>query len=218
MLLKHVHGGQGCRALVASCKAAFHNQLCILPVTVLPAQDIQSMKRMLLSMRRDGLALSSLFIGAFNIQQTLLALLPLQPDNVRPIVVVYSQACHKQIAPMDRLMMRQLKLPDKCAPSDSNEHTHRGGVQTRNITCGGPKSTPKRCRLWHAGLKPRDIDILVVNCSLFNPTPSLSAMIINHFKMRSDILSYNLAGALLTFPFVPSVCKPSLTCLKCMPW
>jgi 3-ketoacyl-CoA synthase len=44
------------------------------------------------------------------------------------------------------------------------------------------------------GLHPRQIDILVVNCSLFNPTPSLSAMIINHFKMRSNVLSYNLAG------------------------
>ena len=45
-----------------------------------------------------------------------------------------------------------------------------------------------------AGLSPRDIDILVVNCSLFNPTPSLSAMIVNHFKMRGDVISYNLAG------------------------
>ncbi|KAL3582132.1 hypothetical protein D5086_016464 [Populus alba] len=32
------------------------------------------------------------------------------------------------------------------------------------------------------GIKPKDIDILIVNCSLFSPTPSLSAMIIN--KMR----------------------------------
>ena len=38
------------------------------------------------------------------------------------------------------------------------------------------------------------VDILVVNCSLFNPTPSLSAMIVNHFKMRPDIASYNLSG------------------------
>lgn len=45
-----------------------------------------------------------------------------------------------------------------------------------------------------AGLTPRDIDILVVNCSLFNPTPSLSAMVVNHFKMRGDVISYNLAG------------------------
>jgi 3-ketoacyl-CoA synthase len=44
------------------------------------------------------------------------------------------------------------------------------------------------------GIKPREIDVLVVNCSLFNPTPSLSAMIINKFKMRTNIESYNLGG------------------------
>lgn len=44
------------------------------------------------------------------------------------------------------------------------------------------------------GLHPQDIDILVVNCSLFNPTPSLTSMIVNHFKLRDDIITYNLAG------------------------
>lgn len=44
------------------------------------------------------------------------------------------------------------------------------------------------------GVKPKDIEILVVNCSLFNPTPSLSAMVINHYKMRGNIRSINLAG------------------------
>ena len=44
------------------------------------------------------------------------------------------------------------------------------------------------------GVKPRDIGILIVNCSLFNPTPSLSAMIINHYRLRTDIKSYNLGG------------------------
>ncbi|KAK2077855.1 hypothetical protein QBZ16_003723 [Prototheca wickerhamii] len=48
--------------------------------------------------------------------------------------------------------------------------------------------------LERTGLKPKDIDVLVTNCSLFNPTPSLAAMVINKFKMRSDIDSYNLAG------------------------
>jgi len=38
------------------------------------------------------------------------------------------------------------------------------------------------------------VDILIVNCSLFNPTPSLSAMIVNHFKMASNVVSYNLSG------------------------
>ncbi|CAL9770787.1 unnamed protein product [Musa acuminata subsp. burmannicoides] len=46
-----------------------------------------------------------------------------------------------------------------------------------------------KCRV-----RPKDVGILVVNCSLFNPTPSLSAMILNHYKMRSNILSYNLGG------------------------
>lgn len=44
------------------------------------------------------------------------------------------------------------------------------------------------------GLSPKDIGVLVVNCSLFNPTPSLSAMVINHFGMRSNIISYSLGG------------------------
>ncbi|KAB2024145.1 hypothetical protein E1A91_D06G068100v1 [Gossypium mustelinum] len=43
-------------------------------------------------------------------------------------------------------------------------------------------------------VKPKDIGILVVNCSLFNPTPSLSAMVINHYKLRGNIQSYNLGG------------------------
>jgi 3-ketoacyl-CoA synthase len=43
-------------------------------------------------------------------------------------------------------------------------------------------------------LKPEDIDILVVNCSFFYPMPSVSSMIINHYKMREDILSYNLSA------------------------
>ncbi|GMH27506.1 hypothetical protein Nepgr_029349 [Nepenthes gracilis] len=44
------------------------------------------------------------------------------------------------------------------------------------------------------GLRPKDIDILVVNCSIFCPTPSLSAMIVNKYKLRSNIKSFNLGG------------------------
>lgn len=44
------------------------------------------------------------------------------------------------------------------------------------------------------GVKPKDIGILIVNCSLFNPTPSLSAMIINKYKMHGNIKSFNLGG------------------------
>ncbi|KAK3414926.1 hypothetical protein EUGRSUZ_H00226 [Eucalyptus grandis] len=44
------------------------------------------------------------------------------------------------------------------------------------------------------GVKAKDIGILVVNCSVFNPTPSLSAMIVNHYKLRGNVLSYNIGG------------------------
>ncbi|KAH9682386.1 3-ketoacyl-CoA synthase 20 [Citrus sinensis] len=44
------------------------------------------------------------------------------------------------------------------------------------------------------GVKAKDIGILVVNCSGFCPAPSLSAMIVNHYKLRGNIMSYNLGG------------------------
>jgi len=43
-------------------------------------------------------------------------------------------------------------------------------------------------------LKPEDIGILVVSCSLFNRTPSLSTMILNRYKLRQNIQSFNLGG------------------------
>ncbi|KAK4265952.1 hypothetical protein QN277_026936 [Acacia crassicarpa] len=43
-------------------------------------------------------------------------------------------------------------------------------------------------------VKPNDIRILVVNCGILNTTPSLSSLIINHFKLRHDIHSFNLGG------------------------
>jgi hypothetical protein len=34
-----------------------------------------------------------------------------------------------------------------------------------------------------AGIKPQEVNFVITNCSLFNPVPSLSAAVINHFKM-----------------------------------
>jgi len=48
--------------------------------------------------------------------------------------------------------------------------------------------------LERSGVKPEHIDFLVVNCSLFSPTPSLCAMVCNEFCLREDVRSYNLGG------------------------
>ncbi|MCO5612857.1 hypothetical protein L7F22_067128 [Adiantum nelumboides] len=43
------------------------------------------------------------------------------------------------------------------------------------------------------GISSQQIDILVVDCGLFNPSPSLSALLVNHFKMRSDVKAFHFA-------------------------
>ncbi|KAK9074305.1 hypothetical protein SSX86_006902 [Deinandra increscens subsp. villosa] len=41
---------------------------------------------------------------------------------------------------------------------------------------------------------PQDIGILIVNCSGFNPNPSLTSMVVNRYKLKPEIFSYNLSG------------------------
>nr|GEY60338.1 3-ketoacyl-CoA synthase 12-like [Tanacetum cinerariifolium] len=43
-------------------------------------------------------------------------------------------------------------------------------------------------------VSPQDIDILVVNVSVMTLVPSLTSRIINHYKMRDDIKSFNISG------------------------
>lgn len=43
-------------------------------------------------------------------------------------------------------------------------------------------------------LRGKDVDIVVVNSSLFAPTPSLAAMLAHRFSMRADVQTFNLGG------------------------
>ena len=62
----------------------------------------------------------------------------------------------------------------------------------------------------HSASQPPDmplqlqIDAVMVSCSCFAPTPSMAAMIVNRFKMRTDVLTYNLSGM---------GCSSSLVCV-----
>jgi hypothetical protein len=45
-----------------------------------------------------------------------------------------------------------------------------------------------------AGVRADQVNFVITNSSLFNPTPSLSAMIVNHFKMSKKTIGYSLGG------------------------
>ncbi|GAB2289640.1 hypothetical protein Dimus_023946 [Dionaea muscipula] len=45
-----------------------------------------------------------------------------------------------------------------------------------------------------AKVKAEEIGIVVVNCSLFNPVPSLADMIVNRYKLKETVLNYNISG------------------------
>ncbi|CAH9085299.1 unnamed protein product [Cuscuta europaea] len=43
-------------------------------------------------------------------------------------------------------------------------------------------------------IPPSSIDVVIVTCGSFSPTPSLSSLIINRYKLRPDVKAYNLSG------------------------
>ncbi|KAL7716134.1 3-ketoacyl-CoA synthase [Entamoeba marina] len=44
------------------------------------------------------------------------------------------------------------------------------------------------------GIKPTEVDYVITNCSIFNPTPSMAAMLMNHYKMKQTCKNYHLGG------------------------
>ncbi|KAI3973175.1 hypothetical protein MKX01_020910 [Papaver californicum] len=80
-------------------------------------------------------------------------------------------------------------IPKVVMSSENCSTMKEGRAEASTVIFGALDELFEKCRI-----RPKDVGILVVNCSLFNPTPSLSAMIVNHYKMRGNILSFNLGG------------------------
>lgn len=43
-------------------------------------------------------------------------------------------------------------------------------------------------------IDPSQIDILIVTCGMFSPSPSLTSLIVNHYRLKPNIKTFNLSG------------------------
>merc|ERR1712125_59690 len=94
------------------------------------------------------------------------------------------------------LMVRTL---DKSAIGESTHlppacHASRGGVTKGVFDMAASRDEAEAVIfpivqevLDKAKIAPHEIGFLIVNCSLFAPTPSLCAMICNRFRFREDV-------------------------------
>ncbi|XP_011625788.1 3-ketoacyl-CoA synthase 10 [Amborella trichopoda] len=80
-------------------------------------------------------------------------------------------------------------LPEVIASPAKAITLGQGREEAQLVMFGAVDELFAKCRVRH-----KDIGVLVVNCGIFNPTPSLSAMLINRYKLRSDIQNYSLGG------------------------
>ncbi|WOH16180.1 hypothetical protein DCAR_0935729 [Daucus carota subsp. sativus] len=80
-------------------------------------------------------------------------------------------------------------LPEGLLTVPAKEGLSEARKEAENVMFGAVDELFSKVRL-----KVNDIGILVLNCSIFSPTPSLSSAIVNRYKLRSNILSYNLGG------------------------
>ena len=48
--------------------------------------------------------------------------------------------------------------------------------------------------LARTGVRAQDIGVVIVNSSLFSPTPSFTALVVNRYGLRHDVVTHNLSG------------------------
>lgn len=80
-----------------------------------------------------------------------------------------------------------VRCRDSDVPQDQSMQAARMEAETVICTC-------LKDLFQTTGVQPKEVDFLIINCSLFSPTPSLCAMACNRFQMRSNVKTYNLSG------------------------
>ncbi|XP_017970333.1 PREDICTED: LOW QUALITY PROTEIN: 3-ketoacyl-CoA synthase 7 [Theobroma cacao] len=83
---------------------------------------------------------------------------------------------------------------ESCVPRSVHEIPFNGSLSGAREEIEEVLFTAVRDLLSKHKIDPKSIDIQVSNCSIFCPTPSITAMVINKFRFRSDIKSFTHSG------------------------
>jgi 3-ketoacyl-CoA synthase len=79
-------------------------------------------------------------------------------------------------------------------PATQTADERQCGIEAARLEYATTCFQPIQDVLNKAGIKPSKVKFVITNSSLFNPTPSLSAAIINHFKLPATTINYSLGG------------------------
>ncbi|KAF7842704.1 3-ketoacyl-CoA synthase 7 [Senna tora] len=125
----------------------------------------------------------------------------LPPENLRIPHATFVEHCeHNNIAKESvdfesKLMERSGIGPEACMPDSVHEIPLKyDSLRHAQSEIELVLFTIVQDLLTKHNVHPKNIDILISNCSLFCPTPSLTSIIINKFGFRSNIKNVSLSG------------------------
>ncbi|XP_058076318.1 3-ketoacyl-CoA synthase 7-like [Magnolia sinica] len=123
------------------------------------------------------------------------------PDFFRIPSATYIEHAHLIDAFNEDLVDFQLKVLERsglgnetCLPMTMNQLPHDGSLSASRREVKDVLFAAVEDLFAKNHIDPKTIDIIVSNCSIFAPTPSICSMIIHKFGFRSNVMSFHLSG------------------------
>ncbi|KAL3538552.1 hypothetical protein ACH5RR_001918 [Cinchona calisaya] len=125
----------------------------------------------------------------------------LPPDNLRVTTSNFIEHCERCDIHERGAIDIQVKIAQRsgigseaCVPLAVHQMPPDGSLKPSHEETETVLFTVVEDLLTKHKVDPKGIDIIVSNCSIFCPIPSITAMIINKFGFRSNVKSVNLSG------------------------
>ncbi|OMP01546.1 hypothetical protein COLO4_11790 [Corchorus olitorius] len=123
------------------------------------------------------------------------------PDSLRAVIATFTEYLQttdifdrESIDFQVRVLERAGVGNESCVPPAAFEIPCNTSMREGRLEVEEVLFTAVKDLLTKHKINPKSIDILISNCSLFNPIPSITTMVMNKFGFRSDIKSFHLSG------------------------